>query len=267
MLTIERKLVKIKKVTGVEEFRGDKRDYGCSVRIEWIAPNTILDYFDKDARPAFYERDTGKAGANSDGQGELSLPRGDVELTKRKCVYIEMPLRFKKELDGYTITFHRGATEASDITLTEVNLDDFTADPQDGGSVLMGCNAYMKPPVEQRGYIDHMSKTEIEVTLTPPTKKQTDLVDEANKASKKARKKTAAEKIAEKGDPLAGSDLAQDHTRIDPSVPMSAEAWPFPAGARPADEFDGEEEVHPPEDAGTAWPDGHGNIVHEPDEE
>ena len=30
----EPKLVKIKKVTGVEEFKGEKRDYGCSVRIE-----------------------------------------------------------------------------------------------------------------------------------------------------------------------------------------------------------------------------------------
>lgn len=214
MLSIERKLVKIKKVTGVEEFKGDKRDYGCSVRIEWIAPNTILDDFDKDARPAFYERDTGKPGTNAEGQGELALPRADVELTKRKCVFIETPIRFKKELDGYTVTFHRGATPASDITLTEVNLDDFTADPHDGGSVLMACNAYMKPPVEQRGYIDHMSKTEIEITLAPPEVKQTDLVDKASKP----RKKTAAEKIAEEGDPLAGSDLAQDHTRIESSA-------------------------------------------------
>lgn len=211
MLQIDRKLVKIKKVTGVEEFKGDKRDYGCSVRIEWIAPNTILDDFDKDARPAFYERDTGKPGTNAEGQGELALPRADVELTKRKCLYIETPLRLKKELDGYTITFHRGATPASDITLTEVNLDDFTADPHDGGSILMGCNAYMKPPVEQRGYIDHMSKTEIEITLMPPEAKQSDLVDKVSKPKKK--KKTAAEKASE--DPFAHSDLAQDDSRID----------------------------------------------------
>lgn len=210
MLSIERKLVRIKKVTGVEEFKGDKRDYGCSVRIEWIAPNTVLDEFDKDARAAFYERDTGKPGANNEGQGELSLPRADVELTKRKMIYVETPIAFKKECEGYTIVFHRGATEKSDISLTEIKLDSFTADPHDGGSCLMSCNAYMKPPVEQRGYIDHMSKTEIEITLTPPSA-EPDLVDKA----KGSRKKTAAEKIAEEGDPLAGSDLAQDSTRIE----------------------------------------------------
>lgn len=210
MLSIERKLVKIKKVTGVEEFKGDKRDYGCSVRIEWLTDNTVLDTFDKDARTAFYERDTGNKTV-SEGQGELSLPRQDVELTKRRCVNIETPLHFRKEFDGYTIVFHRGATEKSDITLSEVKLDDFTGDPQDGGSVLMACNAYMKPPVEQRGYIDHMSKTEIEITLTPPTEKQADLVDKAGKGSKK---KTAAEKAGTDADPFAGSDLAKDETRI-----------------------------------------------------
>jgi hypothetical protein len=209
MLSIDHQLVRIKKVTGVEEFKGDKRDYGCSVRIEWVAPNMILDEFDRHARTAFYERDTGKPGVSAEGQGELSLPRQDVDLTKRKCVNIVTPLHFVKELDGYTIIFHRGATEKSEIKLTEVKLDDFTADPHDGGSCLMGCNAYMKPPVEQRGYIDHMSKTEIEITLTPPQATQIDLVDKA-----KGKKKTAAEKIAAEGDPLAGSDLAQDDTRI-----------------------------------------------------
>jgi hypothetical protein len=232
MLSIDHKLVRIKKVTGVEEFKGDKRDYGCSVRIEWVAPNTILDEFDKDARPAFYERDTGKAGANSEGQGELSLPRADVELTKRRLIHVETPIRFIKELDGYTIVFHRGATEKADIKLSEVKLDDFTADPHDGGSVLMGCNAYMKPPVEQRGYIDHMSKTEIEITLTPPESMQADLVDQSKKRAA-PKKKTAAEKIQEEGDPLAGSDLAQDETRIESTpngkTPINpAEAWPFP---------------------------------------
>jgi len=211
MLSIERKLVRIKKVTGVEEFKGDKRDYGCSVRIEWVAPNTVLDFFDKDARPAFYERENGSATHDAEGQGELSLPRADVELTKRKCVFVETPIRFKKEFDGYTIVFHRGATEKSDISLSEVKLDDFTVDPHDGGSVLLGCNAYMKPPVEQRGYIDHMSKTEIEITLTPPEAKQEDMLEKPARG----RKKKAAEKVGGSDDPFANSDLAQDDTRID----------------------------------------------------
>lgn len=222
MISFDRKLVKIKKVTGVEEFKGEKRDYGCSVRIEWVAANTVLDEFDKHVRTAFYERDTGKSSANAEGQEELSLPRQDVELTKRKCINVETPLRFIKELDGYEITFHRGASEKSDIKLTEVKLDDFVADPQEGGSVLMGCNAYMKPAAEVRGFIDHMSKTEIEISLTPPTVKQAELVP-----TKAQKKKAAAEKIGTDADPFAGSDLARDTDGAEPQ-PAGGE-WPeFP---------------------------------------
>lgn len=202
MISFERKLVKIKKVTGVEEFKGDKRDYGCSVRIEWVAANTILDEFDKHARTAFYELDTGKPGASAEGQGELSLPRQDVELTKRKCINVVTPLHFVKELDGYEITFHRGASEKSDIKLTEVRLDDFVGDPQEGGSVLMSCNAYMKPAAEVRGFIDHMSKTEIEITLTPPVAKQAEI-----KLPKESKKKAAAAKIGTDADPFHGTDI------------------------------------------------------------
>jgi hypothetical protein len=195
MLELVRKIVKIKKVTAVEEFNGQNRKYGCSLRLEWIADNTVLDYFDKDVRKALYEKDTGKNKA-VDGQQELSLPQPDVELTRRKCVNLEMPLHFIKGLPGYTIIFHRGATEASDIKLGEVDLDSFAITAHDGGSVLVSCRAYMKPPVEQRGYIDHMSATEIEITLTAPTEAQLKLEEGGKKKPKK---------IVE--DPFANTDI------------------------------------------------------------
>ena len=208
MLSLEQKLVKVKKVTPVEEFKGDKRDYGCSVRIEWLGDNTTLDTLDKHLRLAFYERENGKPRVEPSGQEGMPLPRVDVELTARKSVNVQMPLRLKNEYDGYTIVFHRGATEASAIRLTEVRLTDFDVDLQDGGSVLYSCNAYVKPTVNDRGPIDHMSKTEIEVTLTPPAAKPDDLVDKANKGRTATAKKTAAEKAGD--DPFAGSDLARE---------------------------------------------------------
>lgn len=210
MISFDRKLIKVKKVSAVDEFKGDKTDYGCSVRLEWVAANTILDEFDKHVRAAYYERDTGKQAASAEGQGELSLPRQDVDLTKRKCINVVTPLHFVKEFDGYEIIFHRGATEKSDIKLTEVKLDNFVGDPQEGGSVLMSCRAYMKPAAEVRGFIDHMSKTEIEITLTPPVAKQAEI-----KLPKESKKKAAADKIGTDADPFANSDLAQDATRID----------------------------------------------------
>jgi hypothetical protein len=210
MISFDRKLIKVKKVSAVDEFKGDKTDYGCSVRLEWVAANTILDEFDKHVRAAYYERDTGKQAASAEGQGELSLPRQDVDLTKRKCINVVTPLHFVKEFDGYEIIFHRGATEKSDIKLTEVRLDNFVGDPQEGGSVLMSCSAYMKPAAEVRGFIDHMSKTEIEITLTPPVAKQAEI-----KLPKESKKKAAVDKIGTDADPFSNSDLATDETRID----------------------------------------------------
>ncbi|WP_333992682.1 hypothetical protein [Burkholderia orbicola] len=95
MLSIDRKLVKVKKVTPVEEFKGDKRDYGCSVRIEWLTDNTQLNELDKHLRPAFYEKERAGSNATASPQQEMSLPRADVELTSRKCVNVHTPLKLK----------------------------------------------------------------------------------------------------------------------------------------------------------------------------
>ncbi|OXJ16301.1 hypothetical protein [Burkholderia sp. HI2500] len=78
MLSLEQKLVKVKKVTPVEEFKGDKRDYGCSVRIEWLGDNTTLDTLDKHLRLAFYERENGKPRVEPSGQEGMPLPRVEV---------------------------------------------------------------------------------------------------------------------------------------------------------------------------------------------
>lgn len=265
---IDRTLTKIVAVTPVPEFKGEKRDHGVSVTFERMFDNTILDEFDPDLRAALYKAEDGKPKADDNGQGEFAMPVQGLKLTARKCLSIQMPMKLRKDLSGWSVVYHRGASEQSDVKAGDVKFSDFTlVDACEGGSVMLRFKAYQKLQPEVQGYVDHMAQTEVECTFRQPEKTQSDLVDEANKASKRSRKKTAAEKIAEEGDPLAGSDLAQDHTRIDPSVPMSAEAWPFPAGARPADESDDEGEVHPPEDAGTAWPNEDGEPVPEQDEE
>lgn len=230
MFEIDQKLVKVRAVTNVPEFKGEKREHACSVKFEFTTDNTVLDVFEPGLRKAFYEKDNGKAKTGDDGQQELSLPRQDLDLIARKLLGIQMPLKVKKEFAGYELVYHCGASEESFIKLGEVGLSDFSFDLQQGGSVLVVFNAYSKPSADVQGRIDHMAQTEIEVSLRAPTAKQTDLVEEANKG-KSSKKKTAAEKIAEEGDPLAGSDLAQDDTRIE-STPVEEK----PAEEKPAEE-------------------------------
>jgi hypothetical protein len=243
MFEIDRELVKVRSVTNVPEFKGEKREHGCSVKFELQTDNTILDVLEPGLRKAFYEKDNGKPTTTPEGQDELPLPRQDLDLTKRKFPFVHMPLKIDKEFAGYKLVYHCGATEASEIKLGDVALSDFSVDLQKGGTVLVVFGTYSKPGADVQGRIDHMAQTQVEISLIPPDEKQPEL---ASAEKKTTRKKTAAEKIAESGDPLAGSDLAQDHTRIEGEQQSRDDAeWPFPdpsdvhgAGEAPPNEDD-----------------------------
>lgn len=206
---MDRTLIKIVAVTPVSEFKGDKRDHGISVTFERHFDNTILDEFDKDLRPALYKAEDGSPKANEAGQGEFTMPLQDVKLTARKCLTIQMPMKLRKEMAGWQVVYHRGATPQSDIVASDVRFSDFVmVDACEGGSVPLRFKGYQKLPPELQGYVDHMAQTEVECTFRAPEAKQEDLVDQAQKGGRN-KKKTAAEKVGTDGDPFAGSDLAR----------------------------------------------------------
>ena len=43
MFEIDQKLVKVRSVTNVPEFKGEKREHACSVKFEFQTDNTVLD--------------------------------------------------------------------------------------------------------------------------------------------------------------------------------------------------------------------------------
>lgn len=216
-LEMERKLIKIIAVQPVAEFKGDQRDHGVSVTFERNFDNTVLDDFGDDLLPTLYKEEDGKPKADQDGNGEFTMPLPGVKLTARKCQWIPMPLKLRKILEGWQIVYHRAASPQSDIKAMDVKFSDFVlVDACEGGTTPLRFKAYQKLPPELQGYVDHMAATEVECTFRAPEQTQADLVDQAQG---RGRKKTRAEKIAESGDPLAGSDLAQDHTRIELTQP------------------------------------------------
>ncbi|KAE8757355.1 hypothetical protein FSO04_24355 [Paraburkholderia madseniana] len=228
MFSIEQKLMKIRSVTTVAEFKGDGREHAQNVKLEWTTDNGVLAEFDPQLRSAFYQKEDGKQKSSDDGQGEFTMPLPDVELTKLRIPFLQMPVKFKKDFVGYQMVYHCGASDKSNITLSDVQLSDFSFDMKDGGTVLVVFNAYAKPNAADQGKIDQMMQTEIEITLAPPEVKQTDFVDQANKA-KKPNKKTAAEKVETEGDPFANTDippLAEETAGEQKS--RDGVAWPFP---------------------------------------
>jgi hypothetical protein len=225
-------LIKIASVSGVSEFKGEEYDHGCSVKFERMFENTVLDEFDPDLRTALYKPEDGKLKTGEDGQGEFAMPLEGVKLTARKCHSIRGPIKFSKILTGWQVIYHYGSSEASAIKANDVKFTDFTLEEAcDGGSVLLSFKAYQKLLPEVQGFVDHMAKTSVECTFKAPVDTQTDFVNETSKKGR-GKKKTAAEKVAEEGDPLAGSDLAQDDTCIESSPGEQASrdgvAWPFP---------------------------------------
>lgn len=200
-------LIKITAVTGVSEFKGEDRDHGCSVTFERMFDNTILDEFDPDLRTALYKAEDGKP-KNDDGQGEFALPLPDVKLTARKARSIQGPIKFSKNLAGWTVIYHYGANEESAIKANDVKFTDFTlVEACEGGSCLMRFKAYQKLPPEKQGFVDHMAQTSIECTFVAPEDKQVDFVENGKNKPKRERKKTAAEKVGGDDDPFAGTDI------------------------------------------------------------
>ncbi|CAM2142575.1 conserved protein of unknown function [Pararobbsia alpina] len=207
---MDRQLIKIVAVTPVSEFKGDKRDHGVSVTFERNFDNTILAEFDKDLPGALYKPEDGKPKVGEEGQGEFTMPLDGVKLTARKCLAIQMPMKLRKELAGWTVVYHRGATPQSDIKAADVKFTDFVlVDACEGGTTPLRFKGYQKLPPELQGFVDHMAQTEVECTFVGPVETQENL----DLKGKKEPKKTRADKQSD--DPFAGSDLAQDDTKID----------------------------------------------------
>jgi len=247
MFDLDHQAAKLASVTAISEFKGDTREPACSMKFEITTNNLVLAHFDPQLRHALYS----KADAGDQGNTDM-FPDADVgDLTSLKFKRLGYPLKWETEFAGYDLTFHIGLDdEKSNIVLSEIKLSDFAFTPKDGGTVVTTFRAYAKPSTLDQGRIDQMLQQEVEISLTPPAAKQAELVEQP-KRGRGRPKKTAAQKIAEEGDPLAGSDLAQDHTRIEstPSGEQNARdgaAWPFPSPSATHDEgeppVDGENE-------------------------
>lgn len=269
MLQYENVTAKITSVTPLSEKHGNKRIPAQSIILKVTLPNRRLDFFDTDLRHAYYKVPDGK-----EQQPSLGVDPDDLEgLTEKRFPWMTQDIEVERELAGYTLTIDFGlGDEKSNIELDAKKIDNFKIGIRDHGLFELSHRFIVHPETLEKGRIEELLQQEIKVKLTPPKiPEQGDLLEQSNKrgSRKPPKKKTAAEKIAEEGDPLAGSDLAQDHTRIDGNVPMNAEAWPFPDGAaadgdapHPGDE----NEVHPDE-AGSAWPNEEGERTPEQDEE
>lgn len=242
-LEYENVTAKITSVTPLSEKHGNKRVPAQSIIVKVTLNNRKMDFFDPDLRHAYYKVPDGK-----EAQPSLGMDPDDLEgLTEKRFPWMTQDIEVERELTGYVFTIDFGLGDAkSNIELDAKKIDNFKLRPLDHGLFELSHRFIVHPSTLEKGRIEELLQQEIKVKLVAPKMpEQGDLLKQPEKRGrgrprKEDSKKTLEQKKSE--DPFAHSDLAQDETRIEGNAPMTAEAWPFPAGTRPADESDDDEQ-------------------------
>lgn len=203
MFQLQKVKARFVSVTPLAEKHGQKRSPACSIGVEVVRNNLILDEFDKGLRTAFYEK--ADAAAQKKPQGELDVSDEDLDgLTALKFPWFGQSIKHDQVFSGYSLVLHVGISEKSWITLDSTKVDNFDFALKEGGSVAMKFRVLAHPNDREQGKIDHLLQQDVTISLLAPLTEET-LFDKSPDTTPAG----AAPEPAD-DDPLAGSDLARD---------------------------------------------------------
>lgn len=150
------------------EKHGDQDVSAADLKIQMTEGNGILSMFHPTLRSMLYEID------NSEGQIE-----GTESLTKRRFGGLIERLRLDHSLKGADVIIGFGLGESSNVDLDTVDVDGFTVELMEGGSVVLSLRIKATPTGEQIKRLYEVLGNEIDITITPAIEKQTSLGLEA----------------------------------------------------------------------------------------
>ena len=78
-------------------------------------------------------------------------------------------LKWDGEVTGAKVTIHHGISAKSDIVLETCNVDNFTIEPKQGGTVTLTFRIQSHPDMNQSGHLCTMIGTDIEISIESPT--------------------------------------------------------------------------------------------------
>jgi hypothetical protein len=195
MFTLANKSAFLSSANPRAEIHGEERKPAMDLKFKIESSNDILDSFDSKLKAAFFERDAEPRDLLPEEQGAM---RG-LKFNQIKSI------KWESDLPGYELHIHWGVSGVEDIKLSDIQVDNFEFSMKDGGTVFTSFRVQAHPEANVAGRLCELIQREIEISLVPPTAKQSDLVEKAQKP----KKKTAAEKAGGDDDPFAGSDLAR----------------------------------------------------------
>jgi len=158
MLSLDRQQAKLVNLNARAEKHGEDPVPAADLKFAFDAPNDILSEFDAALKSSLYGKD-------DSGQGELVDTPGHLPRLRFPKLGV---LKWDAKIVGATLIVHHGIDEKSDIVLEGVDVDGFSFECKDGGTVTVGLRAQCHPDERQVGKLFQHIQDDVEITLEPP---------------------------------------------------------------------------------------------------
>lgn len=158
MFELKETVVKLVNVNPRAELHGDEHKLASDLKMSVTCTNTVLDHFHPDLRALLYKRDENPDLVDQidpDALTSLRFPRLDA-------------LAWDWSGAGYELTVDWGMGGDSNIVLSDVEVDKFKIEAQEGGSVVLTFRVIAHPDADVLGPLCELMQQEITVWLTPP---------------------------------------------------------------------------------------------------
>ena len=159
MFSLDKKQATLDNLNLRAERHGDETVSAADLKISLQAANLSLDAFDPALRRAFWRRP---------GAGEQAeLIDDDNHLTVLRFPKIKT-IKYEHELKGCAVEIEYGLGGVSNIRLDGCDVDKFTFDPLEGGSVNVAFRVKCQPSGDQVARLYELIQDDIVITITPP---------------------------------------------------------------------------------------------------
>ena len=147
------------------EKHGEDNKLAADIKVELQLHNSALDSFHKDLRPALFRKPA---------KGEQQ----DL-IDKDAMTAVKFPrlgaISWDEEFTGYEIEIGIGLGLSEPLFMADVTVKKFRFEPLEGGSVSVTFSVICHPDAEEAGLLCGLIQSDVELTLTPPSKQAEEL--------------------------------------------------------------------------------------------
>jgi len=231
--------VQVRSVNIRSEMRGQDAVPAMDITFVWTTSNRVLDLFDPHLRQAMYCK------ARTEGaEPELESVDPISELPELRSPSLAMPIKLNREYLGRNIAIDYGLGGKSNIELGGADVNDFSADCKEGGSVDLKFRAQISGvDAAVLGKVGALVRHNVKITLLASEEasgeKQVKIPGADTKKPESFSAGAGTVKDAAKPAAKTATEVFTETHGKKPEVVSSA-AWPFPGTESAADQAKGD---------------------------